>query len=144
MKRIFRQGTAAALCLFLCLFCLSPAAYGYAPIPNKAACSLTLQKQHPGVTFSVYQAATVQTDAQGNVTFQPTSAFASYPVSWHHTTTESWQGAAGALAGYVESDHLTTPYTGKVRSDGTLRFDNLPQGLYLVFCRDFSPSHLVP
>ena len=136
MKTILRQFAAAALCLFLCTLCL-PQAYAYTPIPDTArSCTLTLKEQHPGLNFSLYQVATVQTDAQGNVTFRPTQTFASCPVSLYQTTAEGWRGAAGTLSSYIAGDSIPAYRTGKVGSNGTLTFSNLPQGLYLVLCRE--------
>ena len=58
--------------------------------------------------------------------------FAGYPVSLEDLDSEGWGVAANTLAGYAARDGVAPTRSGATGAEGTLTFEGLETGLYLV------------
>lgn len=95
--------------------------------------SLTIHCQDDTVTLSdmswnLYLVG--EYDGQG--TYQLTGDFAAYAVSFADTSASALQDAADTLENYAVIDGLTPLATGVTDENGTLTFDGLEAGVYLL------------
>lgn len=105
---------------------------GLLPIPDLGReCTLTLQHKFPGTTFDLYRIASVTREAA----FTLVPDLSGCNVRLSGLDQAGWRAAALALAGYVEREALAPLRTGQTGEDGTLAFEALPTGLYLVVGR---------
>ncbi len=124
-KRLFRL--AALLCVTALLVSTSAVAAGTKTGSLTLVCSAGAQALS-GVTFSLYQAGTVD-----NSTFALTDEFKASAVKITGLTTSSqWQTAASSLAVYAAANSLKSLQTGSTGTNGQVFFGTLNQGLYLV------------
>ena len=86
------------------------------------------EKAVEGAAFEIYKAAE-KTDAG----YTLTGAFSSYPVELNDELgSEELKAAASTLSAYAARDKVTPLMTGKTDENGTLRFGELEDGLYLL------------
>lgn len=90
--------------------------------------SLTVYHEHEDVRFDLHYVA-----AAGENGWEPTDAFAAYPVDLpdENSAASAWRAAAETLAGYVARDGLE-PAGSVCVSGGRAGFAGLDEGLYLV------------
>ena len=118
--------------LGLLLFLLPLGAAGEA-IDPAGSCAMTLtmeagEEPIEGFPFRLYYVASV--NAQG--TFTPAGSFQNYPVKLNGLTTQQFADLARTLDAYAGQDGLPPLKTGRTGSTGSLFFDGLKTGLYLV------------
>ena len=135
MKKIIR------LCfciLALALVVVQPLTAAAAPLNPEEPCSLTLHYSKEGTAFAdldirIFRVAVYHSDGS----YTATDTFANYPVKIQGMRSQKeWQESTTALVSYVEADALTPTATAKTDAAGTVVFDNLPTGLYLVMGAD--------
>jgi len=130
-KRILICLWAVLLCLGTLLPCRVRAAE---PLNPDAEASLTLYYQKDGKVFpnlqiQIYRVAEVFADG----TYQLVKPFSAYPVSIHNITAQSqWDHVATTLVSYLVADGVEPDRVGQTDGEGTVRFDGLQTGLYLV------------
>ena len=119
----------------LCVAVLCPLyAYAATPLDPSAEASLTLQYQKDGHAFSdleinIYRVAEAFPDG----TFQLIDPYASYPVKIYDITAqEQWKHVAVTLSSYIVADGIDPYRTATTDASGTVCFDTLETGLYLV------------
>ena len=118
--------------LGLLLFLLPLGAAGE-DIDPTGACAMTLtmeagEEPIGGFPFRLYYVASV--NAQGK--FTPEGRFQNYPVELNGLTTQQFADLAQTLDAYARQDGLTPLKTGTTGASGSLFFDALDTGLYLV------------
>ena len=124
------------LSLFLMLFMLSiPSTTWAAPVLNiQQDCTLTLHytksdipiKEHE---IKIYQVAHYFEDG----TYSLTSIFSRYYIKIHQITSQrEWKNIAETLSAYVEADQIAPTRVGITDENGTVVFENLQVGMYLV------------
>lgn len=121
--------------LFVCLLVLLavPVTVFAEPIDTTKEAKLTVCFEDNGtgiadVEFNIYRVADVSIDG----IFTLSGDFSSYPVSVICETESDWKATAGALSGYVYRDKLQPVESGVTDKEGTVVFDSLTSGLYLV------------
>lgn len=131
MKKLFMQITCIMIVSFIFLQPLCTYAAG-----NEAShdCSLTLTYTKENVHFTgleikLYQVAKMTDEGD----FQKAAPFDSYPVKIDEVTSQvEWNEIANTIEGYVQADEIA-PYRVDITDEmGTVVFDNLEEGLYLV------------
>ena len=101
-------------------------------------CSLTLHyakdgTPYPDLEIRIFQVAAYKSDGS----YEATDRFAKYPVKIHNIRSQKeWQESTQALVAYIEADDLTPTATGKTDDTGTVVFQDLSVGLYLVMGAD--------
>jgi hypothetical protein len=131
---------------FIILLNLLPlTASAYDDLDPEADIELTLTDKMdgvviPGAEFQLYHVGELEvTNSQAEISLS--EEYASAPVSLADgTEEENWASLANALEGYIflcnnsdnESDHISPEASGKTGEDGTLTFDDLDTGLYLL------------
>lgn len=128
------------ICLWLCVMvlCVSWMHYPVSALDNSQPCSLTLHYSREGTAFSgleivLYRVAAFSDDGS----YALTGAFSGYSVKIHDITTQKeWQEAAQTLRSYVFGDQISSTATAVTGEDGTVKFENLQTGLYLVVSQD--------
>lgn len=132
MKRaISKRIGAAALALLLCALCLAPAsafAAGFDEVKD-VPCSLTVDyalDDGPmgGVEFQLWRVA----DISGRG-YTPLEDIWSYHVL---LGSGNWLVKANTLYGYLLRDGVAADYRARTDAKGTVRFEGLERGLYLV------------
>lgn len=128
---LIRRVTAVFLALIYVIMGL-PLTTAMAAEPEQ--CSLTIKyidegKAIPGVAFRIYRAA----DLTENGGYSLTQDFAGCPVTLRsQMTNEDWVKAAQALFDYVKENSIKPDRSGRTSEDGTLVFEGLEAGLYLI------------
>lgn len=131
------------LCVVLLLGVLPLTASALDVIDTTAEASLELHYVHEDtplaeVPFDIYRVASV--DGYGS--FTVLAPFLEYPLDFSDMTQDKWAVLANTLAGYVQRDALTPTAFGATDSNGTLTFDGLETGLYLVIgARSFDGTY---
>ena len=134
--------------VLICVGLLCPL-YSYAnpPLDPDAKASLVLhyqkeEKTFEGLTVSIYRVA----EAHSNGTFELIEPYASYPIRIHDITAqEQWKTTAATLTAYIAANQLPATRQGTTDATGTVSFDQLQTGLYLVsdvYTEDNSGSYL--
>ena len=127
------------LAALLIAMLLPTAAYavGTGSIDLEHACSVTLHYADDkapspvGMKFSLYRVA----DTAFNGDMSLCGDFADpekYPVSLDCETTSDWLDLAKTLKGYVQKNAPAAAKTGKTDSEGSVGFEDLKPGMYLV------------
>lgn len=143
MKRQNRRNGARLLAVLLCVLLLAtlytPAALAAEGIAVSAPTSLTahyqvtvdkVQRVLPDLPVQLYKVATVSSDAK----FTLTDDFAKYQkdLALNNLDSNGWKVLANTLSSFVSSDGLAPLREGKTNGQGTVTFDGLQTGLYLV------------
>ena len=136
MKKIIRF----TFCILALLLTFSqPMAAAAASGPDiDHPCKLTLHYVREGAAFKdleveIYRVAAYRSDGS----YAVTDTFAKYPVKIHNMTSQKeWQESTQAMVAYIEADAPTPTATGKTDTAGTVVFENLETGLYLVMGTD--------
>ena len=116
------------LAIGLALFSVGALSTKASPADSKL--TVSFQKQEiswQGVEFSLY--LLTQQKGEELVLREP---FSSYGVDLDLTQSSGWREAAFALQGYLWQNQVTPLQTQSVSEQGTVVFDALPQGIYLV------------
>lgn len=120
------------LCLLLaavlCFVGLSCPVYAKTKVETDENCTIRIQYQAADTEFSIYRVADITEEYR----FAVTGEFAAYPVDFQTLESEEWKELAETLAAYVKRDQLKPLRTGVTDQHGTLMFDDLPVGVYLV------------
>ena len=109
-------------------------AHAITPVDTQRNCSITLHYTKddtvfPGLDVHIYRVAKASPDG----TFDLVSPFDSYPVNIHGITTQQeWQEATSTLAAYISADQIVPHHSKKTDTTGTVVFDQLATGLYLI------------
>lgn len=120
--------------LIFCCAVLQPLQTNAAPIKTDSDCTLTLHYTNNGMGFDaldihIYRVAEAFPDG----TFELVAPYASYPVNIHGITSQKeWKDVASTLTAYIAADHVQPYRTGQTNESGTVDFDKLETGLYLV------------
>ncbi len=113
-------------CILWCIWMILPVSAG-----QTGSAKLVFQyENHPvgQVRFQIYQAA--EWDGK---TYSFVSPFSGYSVGLtEHPDNEEWETLASTLAAYAARDQLAPLASGMTKTDGTLQFDGLSEGLYLI------------
>ena len=131
-----RKRTIPLLCLLaFCIALLCPlCAQAVTPLDPTAEASLTLKYQKEEQTFSslavsIYRVAEAFPDG----TFELIAPFSSYQVSIHDITAqEQWKHIALTLSSYIVAGQVAPYREGVTDASGTVSFERLETGLYLV------------
>ena len=130
-KRIVTFILLTALCtVMLCPFYT----HAVTPLDPAADASLTLHYQKdsqafPNLSISIYRVAEAFPDG----TFDLIEPFASYPINIHDITVqEQWKNTAVTLSSYIIADQIAPDRQGSTNEAGTVTFEHLQTGLYLV------------
>lgn len=103
-------------------------------IDTSRQCSLTLtyaidDKKLEGLDIEIFQAATVTQNFQ----YSMTGNFAGYPIEINKTKSQTeWNTVRDTVGAYITADKITPLVTKKTENDGTVKFENLPVGIYYV------------
>ena len=145
LRQYLRRAMAAALCLMLCAGLAQPALAASGKIPgftSSRKCSLTLTygQAMEGVTVRLYRVASVDAD----VRFQAEGKFREYleGVNLNRLTQSGWVELAKRLEGEVTRGQDKAAQTLQAGKNGTVSFQNLRPGLYLVFTDPFVKAKL--
>lgn len=134
VKRCFNRLTAVLLCLILCTMCLTGTALAYVRVDTEREVSLTLQCSYSSTTvlsgaeFKLYKIA----DISETNSYTISETLEEYSISLEGLDSEGWLDLASTLTAYFERDKIEPLSTGKTGSDGSLTFEGLEVGLYLV------------
>lgn len=121
--------------LLLCLLLLRPiCAFAATPLDPDTEASLTLHYQKEDSGFEELQVRIYRVaEAFPDGTFELIAPYNTYPVNIHGITAqEQWQFVAATLSAYVIADQLQPDYEAKTDAEGTVKFEDLQTGLYLV------------
>ena len=132
MKKFIRS----CLCMLaLLLAIMQPLTASAATVLDPTApCSLTLHYTKDGTAFGgleikLFRVAAFEADGS----YALTGPFAEYPVRIHDIQSQrEWQESTQALVSYAEADGLTPTATGTTDANGTVKFEDLVTGLYLI------------
>lgn len=131
MKRRIYRYVVVILCLLMVLQSASVLAE---EIQVDQKCSLTLQYTDGEIAFAgedvhIYRIAEVHEEG----TYEKVNPFTEYPVSVANVTSQTqWNEMASTLRGYIQADALPSYCSGKTDDEGTVSFQELDTGLYLV------------
>ena len=125
---------ATVFAVVFLLSALALAAGGATYVDTEATGSLTLTYGYEGQSLAdteirIYRVAEISQYAD----FLLTGAFAELPVEVNQVKTQDeWNQVAATLSAYVTAMELPADFRAVTDADGTVRFDALPLGLYLV------------
>ena len=131
----------ACVLLVLMLSAMVIPASAYLMEPDRL-CSFEISFRHEdtpvsGAAFQVWRVGELSTDGALSLS----GHYAAYPVRVSSRMSNvEFQTAANTLAGYVHKDAVTPDFEGQTNSDGILRFEDLPRGLYLVTSTPYNLS----
>lgn len=132
MKIIKRMLCILFLSAVLLAPCRTSLCYG-APADSEAA-SLSIIYRHgerafEGLEIKIYRVAELHVDG----TYSLCGAFGDYPVSIYGITSASeWKSVTSTLASYAVSDGIEADFTAVTNSEGSVTFEDIPHGMYLV------------
>lgn len=132
MSRLFRK--TGILLMILALFStISMTAFAYTLIDTDKEVSLSLEyvsESTPlsGADFRIYKIADISSVNQ----YTLTEKFGNYSVSVEDLDSAGWLNLATTLTAYASRDGIEPTANGTTDSTGTLAFDELEVGLYLV------------
>lgn len=89
--------------------------------------TIALTRAVGGSLFRLYRVGEIR---DGNICL--TDGFAGYPVSFGDGSASAARAAASTLESFILRDHVTPRNEGKADVRGTLRFPDLPEGIYLI------------
>ncbi len=104
-----------------------------ASVDTSAKASLTINftvdgKRIPGGKFELYRIA----DISKNGSVSLTAPFSGYPIVFEPRSAHEMRTLALTLKGYVISKNLKADFTNVTDSNGQVKFQNIPLGMYLV------------
>lgn len=127
------------LIIYFCLIMLLcsmvvPTIVSAASIEIETPCSLTLNYAKESVGFQDLEIRIFRVaDYLSNGSYNLTGEFAEYPVNIHGITSQKeWTDTACTLEVYIRADKVESTAVANTDSDGTVMFENLQTGLYLV------------
>lgn len=143
MKTMKKQIISLILCLLFCVISLPETAFAYESVDTGAKCSLSISFMPDGeaaenVNFRLYRVA----DISPSYELSFTDPFVKYPVVLENDPDE-WRKLAVTLSGYVQADNIAADYSAKVSSDGSVVFDDIPVGVYLVIADTYKSDNKV-
>lgn len=122
-------------CLIMLLCSMAvPTIVSAASIEIESPCSLTLNYAKESVGFQDLEIRIFRVaDYLSNGSYSLTGKFAEYPVNIHGITSQKeWTDTACTLEAYIPADKVESTAAANTDSDGTVMFENLQTGLYLV------------
>ncbi len=142
MKSKLNQLSAIVLSAVL-LFSMSLTAYAHdVPDMNRlGSITITTRKGDTivkGGTMTIYRVGEV-VENDGNYTFQPTGEFASCGESFEDL--DDAEAIASRLKTFADDGDIPGMATKEIGSDGSVTFDSLPLGLYLVVQHKAAPGY---
>lgn len=140
LKTYLRRAASWGLCLLICVSGLTPTTFAekavqpIGKIPDK--CSLTLEFPYSGLPVSLYRVASVDR----NVEFSAVGSFRTVLRDLRQDlnvpkTAGDWKDLADTLTPELAANNITPYRTGTVQAvngRNTVRFSDLPPGLYLI------------
>ena len=131
MKKMIRL----CFCMLALLLAMAqPLSAAAATLNTAAPCSLTLHYVRENTPFQnlkieIFRVAAYESDGS----YALTAPFTNYPVKIHGIQSQKeWQESTQAMVSYVKAEALSPTVTGKTDATGTVVFQNLTTGLYLV------------
>lgn len=123
----------ACLCFLLFLSGLSNTVCASQSVQTDKECTLSIvfkpeEKAAAGTEFRIYRVA----DMSYNGIFTLAGDFTNASVDLKVEDTDGWRILATTLQGFVNEHQITALESNAADADGTVSFDNLPTGLYLV------------
>lgn len=122
------------LVLFVLILSVLPVPTGAAGLDTQRACTMTLQYRQDGTGFpnldiSIYRVAKANADGSFTLTY-PYNAL---PVNIYGIKSqEEWNVVASTFKSFILADDVAATRRGKTNIAGTVVFDKLQTGLYLV------------
>jgi hypothetical protein len=122
------------LILFVLILSVLPTSVGAETLDTQRECTMTLHYSQDGTGFSdleisVYRVA----KANANGTFTLTDPYNAFPVNIYGIRSQTeWDLVASTFRSFILTDGVAPTRTGKTNSSGTVVFDKLQTGLYLV------------
>lgn len=80
------------------------------------------------VKYKLYKIA----DGNHSGNYTATEQFKNYPLAFNFLDSSTFDGLVTTLEGYIDADKLEPGYTADTDESGTAKFDNLPDGAYLL------------
>ncbi len=142
MKRTFNKLSALALSLVMLLgICVT--AYAHDVVDMERLCSITITTRKgdtpvSGGTLTIYRVGEV-VENDGNASFLPAGDFAICGESFD--VLDASGDIAARLKAFADQNAVTGLATKQVGADGTVVFDSLPVGLYLVVQHQAAPGY---
>ena len=131
MKKLISVLCLSVICIItLCPLCVC----AVEPLDPNADASLTLfyQKENnafPDLVIEIYRVAEALPDG----TFELIEPYSSYPIKIHDIKIqEQWKNTATTLTSYIVANGLSPDRVGTTDETGTVVFEHLSTGLYLV------------
>ena len=130
--------------LLAALICaLSVPAFAAGAIDVGKPCSMTLScsgngEALSGFTFRLYRVA----DVSDTAVFTLSGDFSAYKVNLSNLDASGWLAAANTLAAYIAPDGIKALKTLSTDSGGTIDFDSLSTGLYLLVGEPLTKGNL--
>lgn len=114
--------------IVLCFCCLKIHVEAITQVDTTAQAGLKIQYEVENAVFSLYKVA----DVSKTYRFTSTKEFAAFHKKEDTKTAKDWRTQAESLADYVKENQISPYVKTKISNEGTLIWDNLPVGLYLV------------
>lgn len=143
MRTIKSQIISLILCLLFCVINLPETAFAYDGVNIEAKCSLSISFMPNGevaenVNFKLYRVA----DISSSYDLSFTDSFINYPIVFEDNQ-DNWRKLAVTLSGYVYADNISADYFARTSSDGSVIFNNIPIGVYLVTADAYKSNNKV-
>ena len=141
---MMRKRIVAVLLAVLCL-CLAGEAFAMDPINLKQDCTIVLHAVYgelpiPGATFKAYRVA----DVSELASYTLTEDFAASGANVNSlTTVEAMTAASEAFAAFLEDSSATQTATAVTDDTGTVTFEGLTPGLYMIVGDDFQLGNYI-
>ncbi len=132
----------AVFVLTLCTASVSALAVGVDPsIPS----SLTIHYKNDGLSFEGVEVRTYHVAGiNADTTLTLAGDFADYPINVNAiTSNDEWLEITSTLVAYITADGIEPTYTAVTDENGTVCFENIPQGLYLTLSVTVESEELV-
>lgn len=119
---------AFLLSMLFVLILLPDTASARVPIDLNQKNSLTIHFPCDNIPIQIYRVADVTEAGE----YIRTEAFSDYNILLEQPDQTGWRNLAATISGYAERDGIKTLESGVTDEDGTIVFENLKAGLYLV------------
>lgn len=116
------------LSLVLCFMVLPMNIHAAGYIDMGRDIQLTLQTNYSGIHFDLYHIGYVSETGEISVA----EGYEDYNVNITGKNDEAWNELSLTLEGFVAAEGIQSEYNGTTGSDGSLYFDSVEKGLYLV------------
>lgn len=132
-RKICKRVMAVLLSVWLGVSCMSVAAFSGGKIDTEREVSMSVYfgeeaKGFSDVSFDIYFVAEMNESGD----FALSGDFMNYPVSFENLDSSGWRALAQTLNAYAQRDSLRPLRQEKSTIDGSVSFEKLTVGLYLV------------